>query len=317
LSKAHINVLRTSFERVGRKIALCSRQKLSEVAERLETLHSSDEISTEIFEKYLKNFSYSPPEILSRANSILLVASPIGRSILQLSLEEGHFDAVIPPTYGSDELIKENEAILDSILSTDSIGFARAWVPLKSLGANTGLGRYGRDNILRFEGAGSFVRLDAWWTELEEEGEYWGPARELERCATCGACVKACPNGCFSENKFLIDAAKCLTFMNEGSMPFPAWIHPDLHNAAVGCLRCQDTCPENRNTPGLAVYRRFILDREASESLLEGKPCAELPASAAAAVRAAEMVGSEKNLARNLHALIAAKGFSQSSLARA
>jgi len=60
--------------------------------------------------------------------------------------------------------------------------------------------------------------------------------------------------------------------------------------------------------PGQDIYRRFVLDREASELLLAGRPVAELPALAARAVRAAEMVDREVNLARNLQALIAAKG---------
>jgi epoxyqueuosine reductase len=317
LSKAIISKLRTVFENTGRRISLCSIGKLEEVSDELQARHRSGEISSFVFDKYLKDFSYAPPANLPGAKSVLLVAAPIGRSILELRLEQGAFQAVIPPTYGADELIAENEAKLATMLGPAGLAYERAWLPLKTLAARMGLARYGRDNILRFEGAGSFVRLDAWWTELEAEGEHWGPAKELERCISCGACAKACPNGCFTEDRFIIDATKCLTFMNEGNAPFPTWLRTGVHNAAVGCMRCQDACPENWNVPGAVVYRSFVLDRCASESLLAGRPTAELPPTASAAVRAAEMAGCEENLARNLRALIEARGFDPSPPARA
>jgi epoxyqueuosine reductase len=300
-----------------RRIALCSKSKLSEVNGELLTMYDSGGISPMVFEKYLKAFSYVPPANFSEAKSILLVATPIGRSIIELRLEQGSFEAVIPPTYGVDEALVENEVVLDEILGPRGKAYERSWLPMKTLAARMGLARYGRDNILRFEGAGSYVRLDAWWTGLDAEDEPWGPAQRLERCGACAACARACPNGCISEDKFLIDAGKCLTFMNEGNAPFPSWLRAGVHNAVVGCLRCQDACPENRNVLGREVYRRFILDRQASEALLAAKPYAELPAIAAEAVRAAEMIGCEDNLARNLRVLIKAKGLPRSSSVRA
>jgi hypothetical protein len=35
--------------------------------------------------------------------------------------------------------------------------------------------------------------------------------------ASCGACVRACPNVCFTDSRFIIDATKCLTFINKGA----------------------------------------------------------------------------------------------------
>jgi epoxyqueuosine reductase len=315
MSKAIIAELHSRFEAIGRSTALCSTSRLEEVSRELTARYVAGEIASEIFQRYFAGFSYSPPATLPDANSLLLVAAPIGRSEIELDLELGPFVATIPPTYGAEEKIKEDETLLASFFNERRIAYARAWLPLKALAARAGLARYGRDNVLKFEGAGSFVRLDAWWTELEAEGEYWGEPRVLERCASCGACAKACPNDCFLGGRFLMDASKCLTFMNEGQTPFPSWVGHECHNAAVGCLLCQDACPENRDVPGRSVYRRFVLDRSASELLMAGRPLAELPASAAAAVRAAEMVGCEGRLARNLRALIEAKIVSSSPLA--
>jgi epoxyqueuosine reductase len=307
MSKYIIDNLRAQFANLGRRSALCSVDNLSELAVEIRARKDSREVSPAVYEKYLKDISYTAPASISGARSVLLVATPIGRSVLELKLEGGSFLATIPPTYGAEDLITDCESQLNAVLGSSGIAYERAWLPLKALAARMGLARYGRDNVLRFEGLGSFVRLDAWWTELEAEGEDWEEPRALERCASCRACIKACPNGCISEDRFVIDASRCLTCLNEGKGPFPEWLDARVHNAVVGCLLCQDACPENRKVPGQEVYRRFVLDREESESLLMGRPIAEISAAAAAAVRAAEMVGCEGNLARNLRCLIAAR----------
>ena len=33
--------------------------------------------------------------------------------------------------------------------------------------------------------------------------------------------------------------------MNESLGPLPSWVEPGWHTCAVGCLRCQQACPEN------------------------------------------------------------------------
>lgn len=302
MSKAAFEELKEAFSASGRIIGRCSASRLPSLRAEFEQRRDSGELSSAIFDRYLAGFEYAVPERLPRACTLLVVAAPIGRSLIVLETSEGRLEAPIPPTYGAEELIEENEVILASILKASS--FSRAWVPVKSLAARMGLARYGRDNVLRFEGMGSYVRLDAWWTELEADDGSWGPARTLERCEGCGACLRSCPNGCFTEPRFLVDATKCLTFLNEGPEPFPGWLDPLAHNAAVGCLRCQDACPENRACAGRTTYRRFALGLEASERLLAGLSCEDLPepdrSTAAAILRASEMVGAEARLGRNL-----------------
>ena len=305
MGKAAIDEIRESFATKGRLVALCPREALGEVAKELAAKRASGDLSGEVFSRYLMGFGFEPPKDLPWARSVLLVASPVGRSVIELETDSGRFEACIPPTYGVDELYAENEALFGPILEAAGSGFVHARLPLKNLAARSGLGRYGRDNVLRFPGAGSFVRLDAWWTEFSAAGESWGEPRMLERCASCRACASACPAGCFVKGRFLLDASRCLTFLNEGDGDFPAALVPQVHNAAVGCLRCQDACPENRGVEGRKVYRRFVLTREESEAILAGKPMPESKV-LTAAIEAAEMHDSEGKLGRNLRALIAA-----------
>jgi Uncharacterized Fe-S protein len=319
MSKDTIDSLREAFSSRGRRISLCSSKNLPSLRLEFESLLEAGTLSPEIFDRYLAGFEYAAPERASTARSVVLVASAIGRSVIDLDLEEGRLETLIPPTYGADEIIEENEAILAPILRGAGCAFARAWVPVKSIAAHTGLARYGMNNVLYFEGMGSFVRLDAWWTELEAEGEFWGQSQRLDRCVSCGLCARACPTGCLSPERFIVDAARCLTFLNEGPEPFPAWLDAAAHNAAVGCLRCQDSCPENRDRVGKNVYRRFSLSRAASERFLEGQSCegleAQEAATATAALRASETLGAEAKLGRNLRALVEAKRLSQQTRA--
>ena len=299
--------IKAALEARGWGVAFCSLEALADALAELERLRDEGRIAAEVYRRYLGGFDRAPPERLPTASSLLILAAPLGPSILALQTEAGPFEAIIPPTYGIPELRGEAEAVFGPLFAAAGAGFTRARVPLKALAARAGLGRYGRDNILRREGLGSYFRLEAWWTELEAEEGSWGAARELESCASCGACAAACPNGCLRPGNFVVDASRCTTFLNEGEGAFPGWLGGGAHNAAVGCLRCQAACPKNPRLTELAPLRRIELDLRESEALFEGRL---LPDSAAcrAALAAAEMDDSPELLCRNLRALRLARG---------
>jgi len=83
---------------------------------------------------------------------------------------------------------------------------------------------------------------------------------------------------------------------------FPAWLPARAHSAAIGCLRCQEACPENTRHKR-AVERRYVFDRQTSQALLEERPAASLAPEAAELIRLLELEGQEEKLARNLAAL--------------
>jgi epoxyqueuosine reductase len=117
-----------------------------------------------------------------------------------------------------------------------------AKLPLKQLAVRSGLAEYGKNNITFIDEYGSYHQLLAFYTEQRLQ-DHWGRLKMLRLCKGCSICLKECPTQAIRENDFIIDPARCITLYNELPEPMPAWIPVSSHNALVGCLKCQFTCP--------------------------------------------------------------------------
>ena len=142
-------------------------------------------------------------------------------------------------------------------------------VPLKSLAAAVGLVFYGRNNVAYVSPYGSYVQLVAYWLDVsaDEPSPVWEFERMLERCATCRACVRACPTGAIDGDRFLLHADRCYTLASELAEPLPEGAHPPSPECLIGCLRCQEACPANR---GLLQRRpaAVFFTREETDALI-------------------------------------------------
>ena len=67
----------------------------------------------------------------------------------------------------------------------------------------------------------------------------------LRQCENCGICASICPTDAISEERVLLRAERCLTFINENPGAWPGWVSPQAHNCLLGCLECQRACPAN------------------------------------------------------------------------
>ena len=128
---------------------------------------------------------------------------------------------------------------------------------MKQLAVRSGLAAYGRNNITYIDGFGSFHQLQAFYTDQPLE-VHWGKLQMYRLCKGCRICLDDCPTGAIRSSDFVIDPARCITLFNEYPDPLPAWIPASAHNALVGCLRCQLTCPGNEvaGRPDLGPGRR-------------------------------------------------------------
>lgn len=129
----------------------------------------------------------------------------------------------------------------------------------------------------------------------------------LPRCETCVACLRRCPTGAIATDRFLLHAERCLTYHNEREGAFAGWIDPGWHHCLIGCMYCQDVCPENR-----AWARQFEDRGEFSEEetglLLEQVPFERLPRQTAARLRSLEINEDYRLLCRNLSMLFGRSG---------
>jgi epoxyqueuosine reductase len=178
-------------------------------------------------------------------------------------------------------------------------------LPLKLLATRSGLAEYGRNNITYVSGMGSFTRLAAVYSDMPCKEDGWQEARMMKRCENCDLCRKACPTGAIPQGRFLLRAERCLTFHNEnkGSIPFPGWIKPSWHNALVGCLTCQNACPENR--PFLkSVGETAEFNEEETRLLVKGTPREQISAPTMEKLKLLSLTDYYDELPRNLSVLL-------------
>lgn len=228
--------------KIKARIVSCSH--LKDLQKELQGLRVQGGISEEFYYCRLSQFQFEVPQSLPEAKTLIIAAFPQPTIVIILNLDGQRFPVKIPPTYlyYSDDLIQK---FLEAMLNPLGYRIAKSSLPLKLLAVRSGLGRYGRNNICYVPGLGSYHRLVAFFSDYPATVDSWGPARMANFCRTCQICLNICPTGAIRPNKFLISAERCLTYMNEGETDFPVWLNNMAHNAVVGCLRCQEACPQN------------------------------------------------------------------------
>jgi epoxyqueuosine reductase len=246
-------------------------EHLAELEEAIAGPHRRGLFEETFFREELTRFRYDVDQILPGAHSIVIASVP--QPIIGVSFEWGgeKLATSLPPTYvDADAIDARAVRAMDEILGPGRYHFKRAIVPRKTLAVRSGLASYGRNNITYVPGHGSFHRLVAFFSDLECDADQWRDATMLPACKTCQACAKACPNGAIAEERFIIRADRCLTYLNERAKePFPAWVSPTAHHAIVGCLSCQIACPYNKKLLGW-IEPRAEFSEDETRYLLAG-----------------------------------------------
>jgi epoxyqueuosine reductase len=242
---------------------------------------------------------------LEGARSVVVgaVARPLTRATLTIDGTE--HSVPVPPHYAGYETTPDGlTAAVRTALAPAGRHAVRIEPPLKTLAAGAGLARYGRNNIAYVPGLGSYLQLAACLTDLEPPaGATWDEAQQLDRCERCSACLRACPTGAIRADRFLLQTERCLTWVNEAPTPFPDWVDPAWHTCAVGCLRCQQACPENA-VVDLVISPAEVLGEEESAAVLAARLPAELGEQTVAKLRRSGLDYAPDLIARNVRALI-------------
>lgn len=278
---------------------------VDEVRERVAGVLASGELPGPTADHLEDEVAFTWPTGVTEPRSVVVGATtrPLTRAKLTMNGETR--EAVVPPHYAGYRTVPDGlAAALGAALAPSGASAARFEPPLKTLAACAGLAGYGRNNIAYVQGLGSYLMLAAAVTDAPPpEDAVWGEPRQLDRCERCSACLRACPTGAIRADRFLLQTDRCLTGLNEAEAPFPDWVDPAWHHCAVGCLRCQQACPENAFVD-LVVSPAEVFDDAETAAILAATPAGELGAATRDKLSRCGLDYSPTLIARNLRALL-------------
>ncbi len=258
------------LEKFGIRARFASVTVLKSVHEDIQALLGDGALNREFYNDDLSAFTYTTPITFSDAKSLIIAAVPSPPINVVFNHQGRPFEAMVPPTYADSKEV--DEKVLAIMRRCDpSARYERAYLPVKTLASRTGVVLYGRNNIGYVPERGSYHRLTVFFTDIEAEETIWGEKEMLPACKTCRKCLEACPNQVILEDRFLIRAERCLTYLNEkpSGNPLPDWVRKEAHNALVGCMICQKVCPYNKNA--LMDIKEEVIFSEQETSFLLGE----------------------------------------------
>jgi epoxyqueuosine reductase len=223
------------LENLGFKAGLVSIKHLQELIDTIEGAHQRGLIDDDLYCEYFSGFDFTIPNVLPEATLIIIVATPVPALQVTFMRNGQPFHAIVPPTYNDDTDQQVSDCI-NEVIKSEGYQIVAGKLPKKLLAARSGLARYGKNNITYVDDMGSYHRLTSFFTDAPFPGEQWEKLLVLDQCQKCDACVKKCPTGAVSSDRFLLYAEKCLTFHNEMDKPFPEWIDPSWHNCLTNYL---------------------------------------------------------------------------------
>ncbi|MBN1677748.1 MAG: 4Fe-4S binding protein [Candidatus Thermoplasmatota archaeon] len=256
--------------------SVVSIDHLEELGQEISSLHDEGLLDDSIYNYSGKKRPYHTPRLpksLPRARSIIIVSTPQPMIRTTFNWENRKIQLLVPPTYfDAYKVANRARLLLKKAFEPRKYRFVRAMLPLKLLAVRSGLALYGRNNITYIPAFGSFHRPTAFYSDYDSPVDNWQEKKALPLCDKCKACIEACPTKAIREDRFLVSAETCLTYLNEkpASERFSRWIDASAHNALIGCMRCQMVCPYNKELINWYDDREEFTEEE-SAYLLEGK----------------------------------------------
>lgn len=301
--------LSAALDEAGHRHRLAPVRAAEELYRTINDLRDQGLLAKELYERYAAYWKLSSPPEVSAPRTLIVVASPSLPVKVLFHLGSGPLEAVIPPAYVASAGRRRRLDILRSVLEPAGHSVGRVSVPVKLLAVGAGLARYGRNNLAYVQGMGSYARLDVFCTDADlgaEEHKTKG-SMLMSCCPPCRNCHHVCPTGCIPHDGTVIDATRCLTYLNENEGGWPEWVEARGHNSLVGCMRCQSMCPANR------CYLRkeevvAVFDKEETDIILENRSTEQLPTALRAKLEELDLEEYSPVLGRNLLALRDAGG---------
>jgi epoxyqueuosine reductase len=234
----------------GYRFAAADISLLEEIRSDLASRLRAGEIEPAFFRENLSSFTYLKGCPIKKPRSILLIAVPLPAYVLTFSSGGKKIETILPPTYVRyRKFFEDVRDDLREALSGHRCRLELLSAPLKALANRIGLISYGRNNIGYIAGIGSYFQLVGLVSDrrLGTSRLPSSPAEPLlPRCQKCRICAAACPTGAIDRERILIHAEKCYTLFSESLNPIPERLKPPSPKCLIGCLRCQELCPEDK-----------------------------------------------------------------------
>ncbi|MCU7526340.1 MAG: FeS-binding protein [Ignavibacteria bacterium] len=298
-------VFNSALKNRGYKGSIISVERLKTVHQEISQLNENGLLDPEFCRERLAFLNFTPS--FPDAKIIILTASPQPRKLVTFSFEGRPYDFIVPPTYSHETDISV-ETIIRGILEPEGYHIIWASLPEKLLAVHSGLAEYGRNNITYIPGMGSFFRLVAYFSDFPAEEDEWGDLKMMKRCQNCTACINKCPTGAIPGDNFLLHAEKCLTFHNEREKEFPEWVDLFWHNSIIGCMKCQNVCPENKKFAAW-TQRSEIFSEEETSLILQNNSSSLLPDETVEKLDKASLLEDLPVISRNLKVLLDQQSF--------
>ncbi len=214
-------------EENGFKGSILPISRLKDIELEFKTNFEQGIFDEEFYRERLSVFNFNFKQFFQEAKSIIIVAVPVPQHEVTFILEGNKISTILPPTFlFYDQISIQIEELLNSLLKPDGFQVVEAYLPFKSLAVHSGLAKYGRNNITYIPDMGSFHKLSAFYSDVPSEEDTWKEYELMEMCEKCKACFRNCPTGAISADRFILNAEKCLTFLNEktSEVAFPTWL---------------------------------------------------------------------------------------------
>jgi epoxyqueuosine reductase len=301
-------------EKRGWRAAVLDSEILPAVRGRFDRLAVDGSLDAGFVRGSLNIFSdLEPGPASSGRQALILLAIPRPAHQVGFASRRAIPDLLLPPTYAHYRGTMKAAAAAfraDLGLSPQQIKILNA--PLKTLAAAAGLVRFGRNNIGYAAEWGSYFQLAGLMVK-GTEAKVQIPADPgdsmLERCARCRICGAACPTGAIGADRWLLRAERCFTLWSESLEPLPAVVPATSPLCVMGCLKCQEVCPENRGRLKIESSG-IVFSEEETEAMLGDPDESRVEAWSAIRAKFNELGVSEdaRLFARNLR-FLAGRGF--------
>lgn len=131
--------------------------------------------------------------------------------------------------------------------------------PLKLVGHEAGLGRIGKNSLLRNAIWGSCFAMHMLVTDIPPQ-ETIVPL-EAPNCGQCNKCLEACPTAAL-DGMGHVDTSRCIrTYMLRGEV-IPVNLRGKMDNRLLGCEICQRVCPHNNQVASNAPpFEAFSIEK--------------------------------------------------------